>query len=201
MAKARVRIASGCEPASRTAVPEKNYALAVELDKLLCGDQGVLPFLDNCGSVLSLDTVEDVLRFSPPEVDRESDKRWFRDNRDTIVQATRNLYFLLHPGGQFSDEKILEDIIEWAFQVLPPADVPETDGEMSEPRCRILCLSAHFFMHIATSRFSFIHCHCQTALSSEVSQTSKSGYFCAKLTGFQQSGHQTTQQNQLITHA
>ena len=125
-------IASGCEPASRTAVPEKNYALAVELDKLLHGDQGVLPFLDNRGSILSLDTVEEVLRFSPPEVDRESDTRWSRENRDAIVRATRNLYFRLHPGGQFSDEKILEDITEWAFQVLPPADVPETESEVSE---------------------------------------------------------------------
>ena len=130
MAKARVRIASGCEPASRTSVPEKNYALVVEPDKLLCGDQGVLPFLDNCGSILSLDTVEEVQQFSPPEVDRESDTRWSRENRDAIVQATRNLYFRLHPGGQFSDEIILEDIIEWAFQVLPPAAVPKIDGEI-----------------------------------------------------------------------
>ena len=41
-----------------------------------------------------------------------------------------------------------------------------------------------------TSRFPFIRLLCPPALSSEVSQTSKSGYFCAKLTGFQQWGHQ-----------
>ena len=136
MAKARVRIASDCEPASRTAVPEKNYALAVELDKLLCGDQGVLPFLDNCGSVLSLDTVEDVLRFSPPEVDRESDKRWFRDNRDTIVQATRNLYFLLHPGGQFSDGK---------SRKTSPSGLSKFSHPRMSPRLTVKCLNCPLF--------------------------------------------------------
>ena len=59
-------------------------------------------------------------------------------------------------------------------------------GVFNKPWCRILFLSVHFHMHIVTSRFSLIRLHCQPALSSEVSPTSKSGYFCAKLTGFDQ---------------
>ena len=39
------------------------------------------------------------------------------------------MYFRLHPGSQFSDDEILENVTKWAFQVFPPADVPNINGD------------------------------------------------------------------------
>ena len=55
-------------------------------------------------------------------------------------------------------------------------------------------------MHVVTSQFSFFRWHGQPALSSEVSQTSKSVFFCAKLTPFQNSEVIKTHNNQFKTH-
>ena len=42
------------------------------------------------------------------------------------------MYFRLHPTGQLFDDLILQNVTEWAFQVLPPAQVPDSDGDPSE---------------------------------------------------------------------
>ena len=132
MANARDRIAAGCQPESRRATPEKNRALAVQLDNLVYGRQGALEFMDNCGLVLSMDNVDDVQWFAPREVYRPPDSEWSLANRDSIVQAARNLYFRLHQAGQFTGDEILTKITEWAFQVLPPAEAPNVDKSASE---------------------------------------------------------------------
>ena len=132
MAKARDRMETGCQSESRRAVPEKNRALAVQLDNLFSGRQGVLEFLDNCGSVVSMEKLEEVRRFAPREVFRLPDALWSLANRNVLVQAAKNLYFRLHPGGQLTDDEILGKITEWSFQVLPPADDPNGDEDQTD---------------------------------------------------------------------
>ena len=132
MDQARDRIASGCQPESRPEVPAKNRALAVLLDNLFKGQQQVLEFLDNCGLVLSMDCVENVQQFAARLELRRSDSDLSRTNGDWLNQAARNLYFRLHPTGRLSDVEIFGNVTEWAFQVLPPAQVPDSDGYPSE---------------------------------------------------------------------
>ena len=132
MAKARDRVAAGCRPESRPAVHDKNKALAAQLDSLVHGRQGALEFLDNCGLILSMKKLEKVRRFSPREVFRLPDSQWSLANRNMLDQAARNLYFRLHPTGQFSDGEILGNVTEWAFQDLPPSEVPNEDADQSD---------------------------------------------------------------------
>ena len=92
MAKARDKIATGCEPEARPAVPEKNALLAVELHNLLGGWQGAISFLDNCASVISLKGRQDVARFVRRQENLWSDSLWSLNNRDSLIHATRNLF-------------------------------------------------------------------------------------------------------------
>ena len=132
MAKARDRVAAGCRPESRPDVHEKNKALAAQLDSLVHGRQGALAFLDNCGLILSMKKREDVRRFSPSEVFRLPDSQRSLANPNLLDQAARNLYFRLHPTGQFTDGEILGNVTEWAFQDLPPSEVPNEDADQSD---------------------------------------------------------------------
>ena len=132
MDQARDRIASGCQPEWRPEVLAKNGALAVLLDNLFRGQQQVLEFLDNCGLVLSMADVENVQQFATrPELLRP-DSDLSRTKGDWLNQAARNLYFRLHPTGQLTDDGIFGNVTEWAFQVLHPAQVPDSDGDPSE---------------------------------------------------------------------
>ena len=129
MDRARDRITNGSKPQARTAVPEKNDLLAVELQDLLSGRQGVLAFLDNCGVILSLDTIEDVQQLTQRLVPEKPHSEHSLANEGAHIQVAKNLFFRLHPGSQFSDDEIMENVTKWAFLVLPPADVPNTNGD------------------------------------------------------------------------
>ena len=129
MDRARDRIATGCKPHARTAVPVKNSALAVELQDLLGGKQDVLTFLDNCGLIISFGKVKDVKRFIERRVPRIQDSDSSMANGEADVQVAKNLYLRLHPGGQFTDDEILNNVTTWAFQDLPPADVPVRNSD------------------------------------------------------------------------
>ena len=69
-----------------------------------------------------------------------------------------------------------------------------------KPWCRILLIIEAFLLRIATSRFSPFHRLCPPCLSLDSSRTSKSGYFCKKLTPFQTWRQKTTRKLNSKTH-
>ena len=132
MDDARDSIATGCQPECRPAAPDKNRLLSVQLYKLFGGWIGLFNFLDNRGSILSLKNHREVLHFTQREAYVQTDTFWSLDNRYAIVQAARNLYFRLHPTGRLSDDEISQNVADWSLQEIPPAEVPEFDGDESD---------------------------------------------------------------------
>ena len=132
MKRSADRIASGCENESRAVIPEKNRLLAIELFKFLNGKQGVLPFLDNCASVVCLKSLAAASKYVPVSLTTFADVAWSADHRDLVKRSARQLFSSLSPIGQSSDEEILKTVTDWAFQVLPDTQVPDyEDSELS----------------------------------------------------------------------
>ena len=130
MARSRKRIRAGCQSESRAVIPEKNRLLAGELQQLLNGREGVLRYLDNCGSIIGMRRKRDSNRFLPARIPSTDDLVWTAANRGIAIVAARGLYRRLHPSGQLADEDILTIVSWWSFQVLDGAVVQANDDEV-----------------------------------------------------------------------
>ena len=87
MERTNARIVDGCKPESRAIEQAKNELLAVELDKLLNCRQGVLCFLDNCGSVVPIRNEEDKKKFFPRVISSFDDIVWMLSNKASTIRA------------------------------------------------------------------------------------------------------------------
>ena len=68
MDRTNERVTAGCKPETKAVEHVKNRLLAVELDKFVNGDRGIMCFLDNCGSIIRLDSVKASQQFVPQTI-------------------------------------------------------------------------------------------------------------------------------------
>ena len=123
MKRTNDRILAGCQPERRAVESTKNRVLAVELEKLLIGRQGVLGSLDNCGSVVRMKRDADAKAFVPQVIPPFEDIEWISEKRVLVEEAALCLYHRLHPGGQMADRDVFGSVASWAFQVPPNPEV------------------------------------------------------------------------------
>ena len=117
------RIRTACKSETRAVEAVKNQLLAAELYKLLNNDQGILIFLDNCGSIVSLKSVREANRFVPHTIAPFEDIDWRPANRERVFEAARGLYLRTCPETETDMGDVLESVASWAFQVPPDPDV------------------------------------------------------------------------------
>ena len=79
MAKTNERVSTGCKRETKAVERVKNRLLALELHKLLNGDQGVVNFLDNCGFIVQMKNVAESKAFVPQTISSAEDKKWISD--------------------------------------------------------------------------------------------------------------------------
>ena len=123
MKRTNDRIRFMCKPERRADERVKNRLLAVELDKLLSGEQGILGFLDHRGSVVQLKSEADAKMFVPQTISPVEDIEWKREKRALVESAAHNLYHRLNPKGQMAEGDVLGKVTSWAFQVPPDPEV------------------------------------------------------------------------------
>ena len=111
------RIRAGSEPETKAVEGTKNRLLAIELKMLLSSQQGILGFLDNCGSVVGMKRDADAKAFVRQTIAPVEDIDWKRDKRVLVEDAAHGLYHRLHPGGQMAEGDVLGSVTQWAFQV------------------------------------------------------------------------------------
>ena len=123
------------ERKSETARVEKakNTLLAVELDKLLNGDQGVINYLDNCGSILHIESLADSRNFERHATDPVDDLAWKHANCERVRAAGIALHRRLFPESEMAESDVLRSVRSWAFQVPPDpgVHVPPSETELS----------------------------------------------------------------------
>ena len=123
------------ERKSETARVEKakNTLLAVELDKLLNGDQGVINYLDNCGSILHIESLADSRNFERHATDPVEDVAWKPANCERVRAAGIALHRRLFPESEMAESDVLRSVRSWAFQVPPDpgVHVPPSETELS----------------------------------------------------------------------
>ena len=123
MKRTNDRIRAGCQRETRAVEGSKNRLLAAELEMLLNGQQGVLGFLDNCGSVVQLKREADAKVFVRQAIPPVEDIQWKQSHRDLLEASAHGLYHRLHPGGQMDEGDLLRNVTQWAFQVPPDPEV------------------------------------------------------------------------------
>ena len=123
MERTNERIAAGCKPETKAVEATKNLLLAVELQKLVDGRQGIMNFLDNCGSIVQLKSEKEANAFVPRTISPVEDIEWKPVNKDRVTAAAQGLHRRLHPGSEMDDDDILKSVTSWAFQVPPEPDV------------------------------------------------------------------------------
>ena len=116
MAKTNDRVATGCKWETKTVERVKNGLLAHELHQLLNGEQGVVNFLDNCGSIVKMKSVTESTVFVPQTISSAEDTKWISDNREQVVAAAKDLYRRLRSGRPMVDDDVLENVSSWSFQ-------------------------------------------------------------------------------------
>ena len=119
MERTNDRIAAGCQPETRAVETVKNELLAVELEKLLNRRQGVLCFLDNCGSIVQMKSVNQANKFVRAVVSSVDDIEWMLSNQSSIVATAHALHRRLCPESQVVGDEVLKSVAQWAFQVPP----------------------------------------------------------------------------------
>ena len=124
----RIRIHEGCKSESHAVQIEKNRLLGLELEKLLNGREGILEFLDNCSSIMLLNTLRQARSFIRQSTPTPNDKMWFAAHQKLMALSARRLFKELAPNGdQNTDVLILETVHDWSFQMLPPTKVENVD--------------------------------------------------------------------------
>ena len=129
MERTNERIAAGCKPETKAVEGVKNRLLAVELQKLVDGRQGIMNFLDNCGSIVQLKSEKEANAFVPRTISPVEDIEWKPVNKDRVTAAAQGLHRRLHPGSEMDDDDILKSVMTWAFQVPPEPDVRVTQAK------------------------------------------------------------------------
>ena len=113
------RIAAGCQTETRAVEGVKNQLLAVELEKLLNSRQGVLNFLDNCGLIVQMKSVNKAKNFTRSVISSVDDIEWMLSKRTSVVAAAHSLHRRLCPGSGIVGDDVLNSVTRWAFQVPP----------------------------------------------------------------------------------
>ena len=113
------RIRTECRSETRAVEGAKNRLLAVELHKLLNHDQGILNFLENCGSVVALRSLADANSFVPHAIQGVEDVEWIPANRPQVREAGLALHQRLCPGNQIDTGDVLKSVASWSFQIPP----------------------------------------------------------------------------------
>ena len=142
------RIADGCRTETRAVEDTKNRLLAVELQKLLKSRPGVLNFLDNCGSVVQMKSVNEANKFTRSVISSFDETEWMLSNRTSVVAAAHSLQRRLCPESRFVEDDVLKNVTRWSFQVPPgptfhvgvsevrmslvPRDQQTSDDDLSE---------------------------------------------------------------------
>ena len=114
-------IKAGCQSHSRAIYQRRNELLAVELDDLLNGRQGVFRFLDHCASVMNVKnmrTLDAFIQHRGNEPVDVADTLWTYFNRQAVVSAAVQLHWNICRTEKPVDE-ILGTVRQWAFQVEP----------------------------------------------------------------------------------
>ena len=119
MMRTNERIRTECRSETRAVEGAKNRLLAVELHKLLNHDQGILNFLDNCGSVVALRSLADANSFVPHALQGVEDVEWIQTNRPQVREAGLTLHQRLCPGNQIDTGDVLKSVASWSFQIPP----------------------------------------------------------------------------------
>ena len=123
MERTNERIAAGCKPETKAVEAVKNQLLAVELHKLLDGRQGIMNFLDNCGSVVQLKNKKEASAFVPQAIAPFEDIEWKPANRELVAAAAQGLHLRINPESQLVGDDVLKRVPQWAFQVPPDPEV------------------------------------------------------------------------------
>mgnify|MGYP004547904405 CR=1 FL=1 len=123
MERTNERITAGCKPETKAVEAVKNRLLAVELHKLLDGRQGIMNFLDNCGSVVQLKSEKEASAFVPQAIPPFEDIEWKPANKERVAAAAHGLHLRLCPGSEMDETNILKNVTSWAFQVPPDPEV------------------------------------------------------------------------------
>ena len=123
MNKTNERIRSGCQRETKAVESAKKQLLAFELQKLVSGEQGILNFLDNCGSVVQLKRSADANRLARQSTHPKEDNEWKEANRELVQSAAQALHSRLNPESQAVCDDVLLNVTKWAFQVPPDPDV------------------------------------------------------------------------------
>ena len=84
MGEANERIAHGCQTERRAVEGPKNRLLAVELEKLLNSRKGILNFLDNCGSIVQMKSVNEANKFTRSVISSFDDIDWMLSNEHRL---------------------------------------------------------------------------------------------------------------------
>ena len=119
MERTNDRIVNGCRPETRAVELVKNQRLAVELELLINGKQGVICFLENCGMIIRTKSVGEANKVNRSIVSTVDDIEWMLANRTSLVTAACDLHGRLCPGSDVGNEFVLDNVKRWAFQ-LPP---------------------------------------------------------------------------------
>ena len=124
MRRNRIGIREGCISESTKVQREKNLLLALELEKLFNGREGLIVFLDNCSSIMLLNTLRQTRSFIRTSAPTPSDKMWYAGHRNLIDLSARRLFQELVSTGQpTTDSDILGAISDWSFQMLQTTNV------------------------------------------------------------------------------
>ena len=123
MKRTNDRIRTECQKERRAVEEAKNQLLAVELDMLLRGKRGILNFLDNCGSIVSLTSVSKAKGFVAQTIHGVADIDWINLHEGLLLPVAQNLHRRLHPGSEINDDDVLGSAASWSFQDPPPPEV------------------------------------------------------------------------------
>ena len=134
MKRTNDRIRAGCQRETRAVEATKNRLLAAELEKLLTRREGVLNFLENCGSIVALKSVAEAKGFVAQTIPGVEDIGWMSSHEGTLISVAQALHRRLCPESRV-DEEILNNVTSWAFQDPPP---PETRVGVSQTRLSLV---------------------------------------------------------------
>ena len=135
MKRTNDRIRAGCQRETRAVEATKNRLLAVELEKLLTRREGILNFLDNCGSIMALKSVAEAKAFVAQTIPGVEDLEWISSNEGALLQVAQALHRQLCPWSQIDNDDVLNNVTSWAFQDPPP---PEAHVGVSETRLSLV---------------------------------------------------------------